>query len=512
MVVSADTSMLPWVEKYRPKRLSDFAGNVEEVKKIESWLVTWKSQRKKALWISGPAGVGKTSVIHYLTNKYNIETIELNASDKRNKKAIETIVGRASQEGSITQGSVAGKLILVDEADGLFGNADRGGARALAKAIEKTRVPIICTANDPDAATLKSARKYMVVVTFNRLTLEQILTLLKRIVKKEGISVPLEVLVDIAKNSAGDARSAINDLESYVANASGTPIEFSSRDQEIQLSSALHKIFSTHNIKDSLSYLDSVDADYRELLAYLYEHAYSQAENATELERFYHLISLADFYLSKCYITQDWRYLKYFFTFLAGIGTYKHSKVKERRYGFPSYWALIGRFRGKNAKIKQLAQKCSRKLHCGEKEFTKDIYPYLRMIFNTNPQMAAGIAVWLQFTEEDIEFLVEGTKRKLKVIMQLHEEAYRAMADQMMKESSKKLSIIEELIKEKEKDKEKEKETTKISKPEPLKSKKSQKEVKKEAEKTVKKRTANAKEKTKKKQKRVQKSLDEFLS
>lgn len=524
MTVSADVASIPWVEKYRPKRLSDFIGNRDEVEKIEKWLLTWKSQRKKALWLTGPPGVGKTSVISYLVNKYRIETFELNASDKRNKKAIETLVGRASQEGSLTQGSVASKLILIDEADGLFGNEDRGGARALANVIEKTRVPIICTANDPNSATLKAVRNYVLVVNFKRLTLEQILTLLKRIVKKESLSVPLEILVNIAKNSAGDARSAINDLEGYVAATENIPIELSPRDQENQLNAFLQNIFAIRTISSGVNYINTVDADYRELLTYLYEHAYSQAQNPAELERFYHLIALADFYLSQCYLKQDWRYLRYFFTFLGSIGVYKRSPVKNVRYGFPSYWAMLGRFKGKKNKIIQLAQKSFNKLHCGEKEFEREIYPYLKMIFYTNPRMAAGIAVWLEFAKEDIEFLVEGKKRLVKAIMEYYEEAYKLRTEKMLQETPSEDSPMSQWLQEaakaalaKKREDEQKKETDKEKKSitkKPTTSKRSPSTTKKPTAKKTQptKKTTKEKKTTKtKREKRVQKSLDEFF-
>ncbi|MCK4845025.1 MAG: AAA family ATPase, partial [Candidatus Heimdallarchaeota archaeon] len=148
MALQSSSITVPWVEKYRPKTFEDFIGNIAEVRGLEDWLKNWKQERKKTAWLSGPAGVGKTSVVLYLVNKYGFEFVEVNASDKRNKKAIERNVGLSSTEGTVLQGARVKKLILVDEADGLFGNEDRGGAKALAKVVERARIPIICTAND----------------------------------------------------------------------------------------------------------------------------------------------------------------------------------------------------------------------------------------------------------------------------------------------------------------------------------------------------------------------------
>ncbi|MHA1223477.1 MAG: AAA family ATPase [Candidatus Heimdallarchaeaceae archaeon] len=153
MVIQSKTESIPWVEKYRPKRIEEFVGNKKAVLTLEKWFTTWNRQTKKAALLSGPAGVG----VLYLINKYKYEYVEVNASDKRNKKAVERLVGMSSTEGTVLQGSKVRKVILVDEADGLFGNEDRGGGSALSKAIEKTRIPIICTANDPDAKSIVQA-------------------------------------------------------------------------------------------------------------------------------------------------------------------------------------------------------------------------------------------------------------------------------------------------------------------------------------------------------------------
>ena len=123
-------------------------------------------------------------------------------------------MGKSSTEGTVIQGAKVRKLILVDEADGLFGNEDRGGGSALAQAVQKTRIPIICTANDPSASAIKSAKRHMLVIEFNSLKDEEITELLQKIAIKEKLNVSEETLIAITKNSNGDARSAINDLES----------------------------------------------------------------------------------------------------------------------------------------------------------------------------------------------------------------------------------------------------------------------------------------------------------
>ncbi|NPD87285.1 MAG: replication factor C large subunit [Asgard group archaeon] len=431
MAMQSKSQTIPWVEKYRPETYKDFVGNKEEVRKLENWLKTWNQQRKKAALLAGPAGVGKTSVVYYLIKKYNYEFVEVNASDKRNKKAVEMLVGKSSTEGTVLQGARVRKLILVDEADGLFGNADRGGGQALDRAIKATRTPIICTANDPSASVLKAAKRNMLVVDFKSLKDEEILTLLKSIEEKENLNVGDDILLAITKNSGGDARAAINDLEGVsVEGIKG--VTFFSRNQEKSLDTALINIFQADSYQSAKSAVDDLDVDYRELLMYVFEHAYKQASTNTELFNMYELIAEADIYLSHCYKKQDWKFLKYFFTFISSVGLVKSSPFKHTKFGFPGYWALMGRLRGKNAKINSIAQKSIKYLHCSQRIFVKEIYPYLKIIFNSDPKMAGGIAAFLQFDEENISFLTNDSSKLIKEIMKHKESAYVQMAEQWM--------------------------------------------------------------------------------
>ncbi len=440
MASQTNIQAIPWVEKYRPEVFEDFIGNSTLVQELEDWLITWNDQKKKVVLIAGPAGVSKTSVALYLIKKYNYEFVEVNASDKRNKAAVERLIGLASTEGTVIQGARVRKIILVDEADGLFGNEDRGGGPALARAIDKARIPIICTANDPSAKSLKAAKRKMKVITFKSFTEQEILILLQRIAEKENLNIEERVLVAITKNSGGDARSAINDLQGVAFSTKDLEVIFSPRNQKHNLDTALTNIFSAKDYGEAKRALEGVNVDYRELLYYVYEHAWKQAANPIELFNIYELIAEADIYLSLCYRKQNWIFLKYFFMLISSINLVKQSPFKYTKFSFPSYWALMGRLRGKTAKMKQLAMKSTEKLHCSTRIFTKDIYPYLKIIFNTDATMAAGIVVWLQYDEDDVDFLTNGTSKMTKQIMKLYDEAYVQITESRL-EKAKEIEI-----------------------------------------------------------------------
>ena len=136
---------MEWAEKYLPEHLADIVGNTSAIRQMADWARTWTS-RSKPLLLYGKPGIGKTSSVYALARDMNWDVIERNASDQRTAAVIERIAGAGSTTASLT-GSLR-KLIVMDEADNLQGNADRGGARAIIECIKNARQPMILIAND----------------------------------------------------------------------------------------------------------------------------------------------------------------------------------------------------------------------------------------------------------------------------------------------------------------------------------------------------------------------------
>jgi len=134
---------VPWVEKYRPARIQDVAGNDEAKKAFVAWLNKWLAGKpeKKAALLYGPPGTGKTSLVHAAARQYDLELLEANASDVRNSAALERRIWRALTESSLF--GKRAKIVLLDEVDGINPREDAGGLAMILKFIENTRYPLV---------------------------------------------------------------------------------------------------------------------------------------------------------------------------------------------------------------------------------------------------------------------------------------------------------------------------------------------------------------------------------
>ena len=132
-----------WVEKYRVREFDSFFGNEKSRLLVINWLKKW-IKGTKPLLIIGPPGTGKTSFVKSLAKLLDLDLIELNASDLRNKINLETIINPI-----LINNSIFGKrmLLFLDEVDGISGRDDYGGMPFLSNILKNADVPIIMASN-----------------------------------------------------------------------------------------------------------------------------------------------------------------------------------------------------------------------------------------------------------------------------------------------------------------------------------------------------------------------------
>ena len=168
-------------EKYRGKSYKDIKSQDKAIEDIKLFLKEFP--KKKGLLLYGPAGTGKTSLAIASANENNLEILELNSSDLRNRKKLEEILKPASVQQSLFK---KGKLIIMDEVDGVTGT-DIGGIPEVLRTLEETKHPMILTCNDAWQSKLAPVRSQCKLVEMKALPLSAIKEIIKDVAKKENM-------------------------------------------------------------------------------------------------------------------------------------------------------------------------------------------------------------------------------------------------------------------------------------------------------------------------------------
>ncbi|KAM0788007.1 hypothetical protein ACM66B_006207 [Microbotryomycetes sp. NB124-2] len=273
-----------WTDRYRPKRFTELLGDERVHRNALLWLKEWdecvfrgvntklnraaelkREKRKKrardgtfnnsfgaakenrenndpfgrpfekVMLLSGPPGLGKTTLAHVLARQAGYQVLEINASDDRTGKVVEDRIRNALESTALTkEGALAGNrptCVVIDEIDGAGGGGESSFVRTLVKLVNEgsnTRSfkgkgkgkkdrpllrPIICICNDLYAPTLRPLRPLAKVIRFNAPTNAMLVTRLRDICDDEGLRADAKNLMLLAEVAEGDLRSCLNTLQ-----------------------------------------------------------------------------------------------------------------------------------------------------------------------------------------------------------------------------------------------------------------------------------------------------------
>lgn len=360
-----------FVDKYRPKSLSEVLGQELAKKEIVSFLETWK--QGKALLLYGSPGSGKTSFVEALAKERNIDLIELNASDVRTEEEINRILGQAIKQKSLFK---KGKVILLDEIDGLA-SIDRSAA-AVNKIIKESKFPIILTANDAYAKKLQSIRPHCRLVQFkkvNSLTMEK---RIKEICYLEKIPlVPVKIKI-LAKSANGDFRAALTDLESL---SEDIDTEIGFREREKNIFDVLRIIFKGRDIENAKQAIRECDKPLEEVLWWLEQNIPLEYEKPEEVAKAMELVAQADLFRSRIIHNQNYRFYVYINDLLAAVSLAKEKPYfKFSPYRPPQRLLVLGSTKAERAETKELLEKLGKQLHCSIRKIRSEYLPYVRIM------------------------------------------------------------------------------------------------------------------------------------
>ena len=394
-----------WTEKYRPKNFDDVLGNIKAKKEILEWTEEWKNGNpQKCLFLIGPPGTGKTTFAGLIAGEFS-DSVELNASDKRSYDAIMGVVGEASSSMTLFGNRL--KLIILDEVDGLHGNDDRGGSRAINKILKDAIQPIVMMANDPYSNRIKSFKNKCQVINLRKVHTNSIVSLLKKICVKEGVEFEEHVLRTLAKRSNGDLRSAINDLEIMAKGEEKITSEdldlVAPKDGRSNVFDAVRTILKSKtpaNIKDAMR---QVEADPSLLIEMVTENIPREYEKKDEIEKAYEMISQADIYLGRAFSTRAYTYWKYAYELMSvGVALSKDETYKKfARYTNSSVYTILSKNRSKRDLQNRVAEKIGEKLHTSKKVAISQ-FPYFEIMFQDD-DIAYNMMTYFGLEDDEVK-------------------------------------------------------------------------------------------------------------
>lgn len=203
-------------QKYRPRTLTEVVGQKDAVKVISGF----KDKIPKVIALFGASGSGKTTLARVIARMlgtepdYSMDYQEINCASL--ESPLDACRDLAVKSAQMPMGGKF-RVWVLDE----FQSLSRAGfaQQALLKVLEDPPAPayfILCS-TDPQKI-LPAIRSRCRVIEVSPLKPKDITTILQRVVKAEGVSLApdAELLDAIVESSAGNARTAITELEKVI--------------------------------------------------------------------------------------------------------------------------------------------------------------------------------------------------------------------------------------------------------------------------------------------------------
>ncbi len=206
-----------WVEKYRPEKVDDCILPDESKAMFKGFLEQGEIPN---LLLSGPAGIGKTTIAKALCRELGADFYVINGSDEG--RFLDTVRNKAktfASTVSLTSGS-SHKIIIVDEADNTTPDVQLLLRASIEEFQKNCRFIFTCNYKNKIIEPLHSRCSVVDFHIKGKEKAQLASAFLKRInsiLEQEGIDFELKVVAEVIQKHFPDFRRTLNELQRYAS-------------------------------------------------------------------------------------------------------------------------------------------------------------------------------------------------------------------------------------------------------------------------------------------------------
>jgi len=408
-----------WTELYRPKNFEHLIGNEEVRFNVLKWLVKW-FPGAKPLFLIGPPGVGKTTIVKILSSFLNYDLIELNASDTRSGPQLEKLVSPLYNNTSIFGKKI---LLFVDEVDGIYGREDIGGLEILINIVKASNFPIIFVAN-ANNIRLKNLSKLCKIFKFQHISANLLWMFLNYVLNKQGYSLTCDDKKWIVEKSNGDVRTMLNHAQ---VKCTGYGM-FDREIFKVDISDGLNEFFQSKKKDDARKILLSLDGKYpdpryglsseerrKDIVNSLFTSIVSSNLEIKNLSVLLDSLSQIDLHVARINKNRNWTLLRYMNNLIVEL---LYEKIQNNIISYHQYgisWPIMGQVFSRGVPLRSLISELSSSFHVSSSTFGMIFFPYLLKIIHDQKIDIHDLISNLMLDEKFVEIIQKEILRSKKI-------------------------------------------------------------------------------------------------